>query len=92
MHEDNKRKRALVIILSELFILAKVIHGKYDAGWSRDYNLNSAEQYWLDPYRAELEDEEEFAQQREKADWLEDITRRFGQWLNKCLQDKFPPY
>ncbi len=90
MHEDNKRKRALVIILSELFILAKVIHGKYDAGWSRDYNLNSAEQYWLDPYRAELEDEEEFAQQREKADWLEDITRRFGQWLNKCLQDKFP--
>ena len=86
----DQRKRALNIILSELFILAKAIHGQYDAGWSRDYNLNSAEQYWLDPYRAELEGEEEFAQQREKADWLEDITRRFGQWLNKSLQDKFP--
>ena len=86
----DQRKRALDIILSELFILAKAIHGQYDAGWSRDYNLNSAEQYWLDPYRAELEGEEEFAQQREKADWLEDITRRFGEWLNKSLQDKFP--
>lgn len=86
----DQRRRALDKILFELFTLAKAIHGQYDPGWSKDYNLNSAEQYWLDPKRAELEGEENFAEQREKADWLEDIARRFSQWLNRSLQDKFP--
>ncbi|KAB2926983.1 MAG: type I-F CRISPR-associated protein Csy1 [Dechloromonas sp.] len=54
-------------------------------GWSASPEclLNSAEQCWLDPERAEQD--ADFASLRQRGDWQDEICRRFGNWLNARL-------
>ena len=52
-------------------------------GWSAGSKLSLAEQLWLDPYRSDLE----FQQQREAKDWQQDISNQFASWLNHKLKD-----
>jgi CRISPR-associated protein Csy1 len=55
-------------------------------GWSAlpDCKLSRAEQLWLDPDRAELD--EVFAAERDKDDWQADIADQFARWFNRGLK------
>jgi CRISPR-associated protein Csy1 len=84
------RKEAMDFILAEIFQLAGRIQQTYPPGWSKDYQLNMAEKYWLDPGRAELESEEEFTKAREDTEWQVTLCKNFALWINERLQRKFP--
>jgi len=85
----NKRKDALDSILISIFKFAEIIQTTYNPGWSKEYQLNLAEKYWLDPDRSDLEEEGDFAEARQKTDWQDDIVTNFSLWLNQRLQKKF---
>ncbi len=86
---DN-RKLAIDEMLHTIFSIARQIQTTYSAGWSSDYQLNYSQKLWLDPRRADLEGEEDFANDREELDWHLDINRQFADWLNKLIRKKFP--
>lgn len=58
------------------------------SGWSSNSqcHLHESERLWLDPSRAN--DDEEFAKRRQLGDWIEQIGRRFANWLNDALSTK----
>lgn len=61
------------------------------AGWSLDdryEELAMHEKLWLDPMRAELPDEADFAAQWLQMDWPVHVAKRFAKWLNAELQGK----
>ncbi|MFB2764954.1 MULTISPECIES: type I-F CRISPR-associated protein Csy1 [Marinobacter] len=60
------------------------------SGWSAsvECRLPEAEQLWLDPGRAELD--ELFRQQWMKGDWPGTIRHRFANWLNHALAGTLP--
>ena len=63
------------------------------AGWICDRSfedLADEEALWLDPLRAELPEEREFARRWLTMDWPVRIGERFGKWLNARLKDKLP--
>jgi len=55
-------------------------------GWSAlpDCKLSRAEQLWLDPQRAELD--EAFAEERDRNDWQAVIADQFARWFNSRLK------
>ncbi|HDR0629457.1 TPA: type I-F CRISPR-associated protein Csy1 [Pasteurella multocida] len=85
----NSRIDALNNILRTFLFHANLLQ-KQPAGWSKDYQLEMCEKYWLDPKRAHLPDEEAFRAEYEKGEWVAEVERRFALWLNKCLQKRFP--
>ena len=86
------RKQELDLILAEIMAVAQEIQTHLPAGWSREYQLDMTEKYWLDPSRAKLEDEEDFAAQREKSEWVRIIQDKFALWLNAILRKQFPTH
>lgn len=89
----RQRREALVdTLLDELVSLAAELQQLLPPGWTRDderfKELNSDEQLWLDPLRAELPDEAPFAQQWLRMDWPKAIGKRFANWLNAQLRGK----
>ncbi len=87
--EREQREMALDMILGQLLGIAARIQNSKQAGWSKDYKLNMAEKYWLDPGRSELEGEEAFAQQRSISNWVNQIEHSFSLWLNRLLKEQF---
>ncbi|UAY77143.1 type I-F CRISPR-associated protein Csy1 [Pasteurella canis] len=85
----DTRIEALNMILEAVLRTAIVLQ-KQPVGWSKEYQLNMNEKYWLDPKRAELADEEAFRTEREKGDWVAEVERSFALWLNECLKRRFP--
>ena len=85
----DQRKEAIEVILIQIIKLASRIRKEYTPGWSKEYNLNMAEKYWLDPQRSALEGEEEFSEARAKSDWIATVERRFSLWINSQLQKTF---
>lgn len=57
-------------------------------GWTADTacKLHEAEQLWLDPLRAHID--EAFRQRRLIADWRDQVSKRFSNWLNSALESK----
>lgn len=55
-----------------------------DNDWSAASELTSAEACLLNPQRTQQD--ADFKSVRERKDWLEEIGREFGQWLNNHLQ------
>lgn len=51
------------------------------SGWSAESKLPLCEQYWLDPLRSDSE----FQEQRQKMEWVEEISEQFSIWLNSQL-------
>lgn len=88
--ERDQRKAALQMILEQVVILAISIQRQYSPGWSEEYALAMPEKYWLDPKRSQLPDQEKFAEDKEKTDWLEAIQSQFSLWLNTELHKKYP--
>lgn len=82
----NKRAELVAYIRDELMYFASELYD-LDAGWSRqkDCQLNIDEQCWLDPKRAQFD--EEFARIRAREDWQDRVCRRFANWLNARLID-----
>ncbi len=85
----DSRADALDKILARLIEMAIYIQTTYPAGWSEECQLSMAQKYWLDPQRAEIEDQDHFKNERAKFDWLEEITADFGLWINALLRKKF---
>ena len=85
----NRRDDLLSRILGDVRLLAEE-YRKLAPGWSADSQcrLPEAEQCWLDPQRA-LQDEE-FAEVWQDLSWVDEIKRRFGNWLNALLGEKLP--
>jgi CRISPR-associated protein Csy1 len=63
------------------------------AGWSLDEryaDLALPEKLWLDPERAAMPEQEDFAKQWLWMDWPAEIGKRFARWLNAELEGKLP--
>ena len=52
-------------------------------------SLSLEQKIWLDPYRADLEGEEEFLLCKTKNDWQKEILNDFASWLNDKLRKRF---
>lgn len=89
VHIREARKAILDDLLCHILGMAMRIQEHRPAGWSREYDLNLAEKYWLDPKRAELVGEEDFKAGREQTDWRSDIERYFANWLQNLLKQQF---
>ncbi len=91
---DQRRERYLECLIDELLMMAAELQQESIAGWSCDEErfgqLVEAEKLWLDPHRAEVPEQEEFALARLTHDWPTEIGRRFGNWLNAQLRDSLP--
>lgn len=86
----DTRKAAIDNVLHILFGLVHSIRTTLPAGWSKDFALDMPYKYWLDPKRAALPDEQEFALEQTNEDWQEIIINHFADWLNALLKDEFP--
>ncbi len=84
----DKRKDAIDRMLHTIFAIAHTLQEK-SAGWSKDYALPRSQKIWLDPYRADLDDEEEFAQHKDKNEWQKEILEDFASWFNNELREQF---
>lgn len=84
----DKRKDAIDRMLHTIFAIAHTLQEK-SAGWSKDYALSLSQKVWLDPYRADLDGEEEFAQDKAQNEWQKDILDDFASWFNSELREQF---
>lgn len=98
-HATRERREAYVdALLDELVAMAGELQQTQPPGWTRPgadadrrfEDLVRVEQLWLDPLRAELPDEGEFAQEWLAMDWPAEVGRRFANWLNGALARKLP--
>lgn len=85
----DARKEAMDEILKRIFEFANYMRNDLPAGWTKDSELDECEQFWLDPKRAELPDEEEWSTRRVQTEWHKEIVHRFSRWMNTLLQEKF---
>ena len=85
----DRRDELFACILGEVRLLADGYRG-LPPGWSADprCRLVEAEQCWLDAQRASSD--ADFAASWRSMTWVEDIKRRFGNWLNARLGEKLP--
>ncbi|CAB3804950.1 type I-F CRISPR-associated protein Csy1 [Pararobbsia alpina] len=86
----NKRAELVAYVRDELLQFGAEMH-ELKAGWSLQLHcrLNTDEQCWLDPRRAESD--EVFASMRCRGDWRDGVCRRFGNWLNATLTTPCTP-
>lgn len=84
-YQDRDLHDDLTAMLSdELLMFTYELH-RLAPGWSKDKEcrLVTAECYWLDPGRSELDPD--FATARRQSDWHEDISHRVAGWLKNTL-------
>ncbi|HRP21391.1 MAG TPA: type I-F CRISPR-associated protein Csy1 [Alicycliphilus sp.] len=94
----QRRESYIETLLDELVSMAGTLQQTMPAGWTRPgtddeglfQQLARAEQLWLDPLRAELPDEADFAREWMCMDWPAEIGKRFAAWLNGQLENKLP--
>lgn len=81
----DKRKDAIDRLLHTIFGIAHALQNK-PAGWSKEYALPLAQKIWLDPYRADLDGEAKFADEKTKQEWQKTILQDFASWFNQQLR------
>ncbi|WFC68481.1 type I-F CRISPR-associated protein Csy1 [Achromobacter denitrificans] len=87
----TRRHRDALIdgLIDEMVSLAGELQQALPAGWTRDSErfdtLVFEEKLWLDPLRAELPEEEDFAGKWLWMDWPAEVGKRFANWLNSQL-------
>ena len=88
----DTRKAYTDALLDELVAFANELQQLVQPGWSKDDErfqaLNYMEKLWLDPLRAELPEEAQFASDWMYMDWPTEIGKRFAAWLNKALGEQ----
>ncbi len=95
--EANRHTRQKVddfvdCLVDEVVIYAGELQSQ-PAGWSLDErydDLALPEKLWLDPERADMPQEIEFAQHWHRKEWPAQVGKRFAHWLNAQLQGKLP--
>ncbi|MNF39987.1 CRISPR-associated protein Csy1 [compost metagenome] len=87
MHARNSRDELLTELIDELLLYAAELWA-CEPGWSAapECNLNRAEQLWLDFRRAGQD--QAFASDWRRMDWVEELRERFANWLNARLVSK----
>lgn len=87
VHTRNSRDQLLTELIDELLLYAVELWA-FEPGWSArpECNLNRAEQLWLDFRRAEQD--EIFASEWRRMEWVDEIRERFANWLNARLVSK----
>ncbi|WP_240947342.1 type I-F CRISPR-associated protein Csy1 [Leeia aquatica] len=85
MHIRNRRDAWLGELFTELLQFGAGFSNGLPKGWTAhpDCTLPIEEQCWLDPYRAE--DDEEFNRAFQWQDWPAQLAERFAHWLNTRL-------
>ena len=90
----ERREELLDALVDELVSLAAELQQILSPGWSRDderfKELAYEEALWLDPLRAEIPEEAQFAHDWQYMDWPAAIGKAFAGWLNAQLRDKLP--
>ena len=90
----DRREELLDALVDELVSLAAELQQMLPPGWSRDdqrfKELAYEEALWLDPLRAEIPEEAQFAHDWQYMDWPAAIGKAFAGWLNAQLRDKLP--
>ncbi|MBQ0132573.1 MAG: type I-F CRISPR-associated protein Csy1, partial [Comamonas sp.] len=90
----ERRESYTDALIDELVSCAGELQQLVQPGWTKDdarfKDLAHEEQLWLDPLRAELPDQSEFAQEWLRMEWPAEIGKRFGRWLNAQLQNRLP--
>lgn len=88
----NQRDDMVCWLVDEMVAMAADLGHMLKPGWTlndeRFSKLHNDEQYWLDPLRAELPEEADFAEAWLAMEWPDAIGRRFGNWLNDRLEGK----
>lgn len=84
VHTRKRVDAYIDALIEELIMFSAHLH-QLEPGWSADpeCRLVEAEQLWLDPWRAESD--EEFAARRTFGDWVEEVQGRFANQVNKVL-------
>lgn len=93
--QARERRESLIdALVDEMVSLAVEVQQAFAAGWSRDAErfgqLVREEQLWLDPLRAELREETDFAREWLGLDWPAEVGKRFANWLNSQLFGQLP--
>lgn len=86
---ERRKKDAFDAILAQIISTAKQLQQALSAGWSKEYRLDMNQKYWLDPKRAELEDEINFAEQYQRGEWFIALEKQFALWVNAILKAEF---
>ena len=88
----DHRKELVDVLVDEMVNMAAELQHALPPGWTLDdprfSALNEDEQTWLDALRAELPDEDDFANRWLAMEWPDAIGTRFGNWLNARLEGK----
>ena len=86
----DHRKELVDVLVDEMVNMAAELQHALPPGWTLDdprfSALNEDEQTWLDALRAELPEEDDFANRWLAMEWPEAIGTRFGNWLNARLE------
>lgn len=84
MDTRDYRDDITAILVDELMLFTFDMHS-LAPGWTADEKcrLAPAEQYWLDPGRAEMDSE--FEEARRLSNWHEEVSGRAADWLNREL-------
>lgn len=86
----DHRKELVDVLVDEMVVMAAELQHALPPGWTlndqRFSKLNDDEQTWLDALRAELPEEEDFANRWLAMEWPDAIGTRFGNWLNARLE------
>lgn len=90
----DRREELVDMLIDELVAMAGELQQVLAPGWTLDRerfaSLNQDEKLWLDPLRAELAGEGDFASQWLWQSWPSAIGKRFANWLNAQLGAQFP--
>ena len=80
-------------LLDELVAFAAELQQLVEPGWTRDderfKDLDYMEKLWLDPLRAELREEAQFASDWMSLGWPAEVGKSFARWLNSQLKAQF---
>ena len=86
----DHRKELVDVLVDEMVNMAAELQHALPPGWTLDdprfSALNEDEQTWLDALRAELPEEDDFANRWLAMEWPDAIGTRFGNWLNARLE------
>lgn len=86
---EVREKRRLIIedIINTLIVYGSKVRD-LEGGWStKASDLDSAQAFWLDPKRAEID--AEWAELRNQSDWKMDLAHSFALWLNLQLNEVY---
>lgn len=89
---DKRKQEAFSHILAQLLNTAQQVQNTFPAGWSKDYQLDMNQKYWLDPHRGDIDGELTFAEQQQSNDWISEIEQQFALWVHAILTDEFKQY